>query len=202
MRFLFIFLLALVISACSSLPQRTALPDQPPGWAQQRDLLESIKGWHLKGRLAVRFGAQADQADLIWNQSSEKVYDLRMIAPLGGSTLHIEGDEDGVTLTLPNGESYYEDSLERLVARADGWDVPVDDLRYWIRALPAPGIPVDKVSWRYGQLVKLQQDGWKVFFKSYKQHDGYQLPGKVFLRKVDDARTDVRLVINEWSSVQ
>ena len=78
-------------------------------------------------------------------------------------------------------------------------DLPVSNLLWWIRGLPAPEsrsrITLDSES----HLAQLEQDGWKVEYQRYVEQNGYALPERLKLYGQD---LEVTLVIKDWQPRQ
>ncbi len=85
------------------------------------------------------------------------------------------------------------------MARIDEIQFPVSGLRYWIRGIPAPGGNARLLGWNeQGRLHRLEQDGWRVEMRNYRDVGDYRLPGKVFIKRGEEDPVDVRLVIRQW----
>jgi outer membrane lipoprotein LolB len=88
-----------------------------------------------------------------------------------------------------------------------GWPLPITQLRYWIKGIPAPSIyPIDKVeALQFNdkeQLSQFQQSGWKIRYPRYTQletqHPSFNktaLPGKIILQQ---QQVKITVIVNEW----
>jgi len=193
--------LLVFLTACSSMPQIPVSDAirQQTSWAEQQH------SWSLSGRIAITSSDESGQADLFWNQQSPQQYSLKMVTPFGGGTTQLNVSADGAAVTLADGKTYYADSLQELLSQSSDWVLPVDAVRYWLFALPAPGIPVQKLELNQQQLPQyLEQSDWKIRFKSYHNIDGHWLPGKLFMQQTDleQNRIDVRVVIRQRQGLQ
>ncbi len=105
--------------------------------------------------------------------------------------LTIDLHADQVTYTDNRGKTYQADSAEILLKQNTGWQIPVNNLRYWIRALPAPHMRSEKVYNSQHQLISLQQQGWKIDYLRYQGH----LPSLIQLTRPE---INLRIVINQF----
>ena len=76
-----------------------------------------------------------------------------------------------------------------------GTRLPVKNLFYWVRGLPAPG-PV-QLTHRdsNGHLTELIQSGYKISYSNYTTVNQIDLPGKIQLQGHD---VMIKLVIKRW----
>ena len=100
-----------------------------------------------------------------------------------------------VILTTDN-KSYQAARPEALLKHQTGWHIPVANLYYWIRGLPAPGSPFEKITDSENRLASLQQQGWEISFLRYTSIKALDLPTKIFMKRPD---LELRLVISEWT---
>ena len=77
-----------------------------------------------------------------------------------------------------------------------GWDVPLADLRTWVRGLRAPGSAASVQYDERNLPAVIEQDGWRVEYRDWFIDRDPPLPRKVFANRAD-AR--VRMAIESWS---
>ncbi len=156
--------------------------------------LEALHAWNIKGRIAFRAGEDAWHAKLYWKQDGAR-FEMRLLAPLGQGGIDIRGDGHRVLVSLPRGKTLVTEDPEALLRAELGWELPLKELRYWIRGLPAPHLPYRKRLDGEGRLHELFQDGWHVVYARYTQRDGLPLPAKITLERGEMV---ARLVIETW----
>lgn len=189
----------ILLAACAGPQNIISTPPDEQLWQQHRQQAAAIQQWNISGRVAVNTGNNGGHADLFWQQRDEQDYDIRLVAPFGGGTSLIQARQGGVVFTSSDGEQLYEPDIDSLLAHVDDIQFPVSGLRYWIRGIPSPASPARLLSWTpEGRVNLLQQDGWRVQLRSYKQVGPYLLPNKVFITRPDNKDIDVRLVIRQW----
>ncbi|WP_417565956.1 lipoprotein insertase outer membrane protein LolB [Marinobacter sp.] len=195
-------LMLAILGACTTIqiePLPEGMTDQPPAnWTARSASLGRLDHWQLSGKLAVRQPSDSGTAIINhWIQDGD-AYDLALSSSfLGmGSTL-LKGVPGFIELTLPNGETYRSSEPESLVQAATGWQLPLENLTWWIRGLPSPGSDYRLLFDAQGSLAIIRQDGWEIrydrwqdFLASYPA-----LPARITALKEDKR---VRLVVSDW----
>ena len=196
----------LLLSACSSQAPQPHLDAPVLSWEQRKQQLTPIERWSVLGKISIRTPDDTTSANLNWSQNRDH-YRIYMAGPLGQGAVNIEGsDRLGTTLDI-SGERYRAASPEALLQQQLGWAVPVTQIPYWIRGLPAPEQPHIKVLDHYNQLEQLHQNGWTIRYLGYQPSvttgsdtaDSSlqaQLPRKIELKHGDQLR--LLLVLKQW----
>ncbi|RKZ48978.1 MAG: outer membrane lipoprotein LolB [Candidatus Parabeggiatoa sp. nov. 3] len=180
----FLLILVVFLSACVSLPKLPPLP------ASQLD------AWRLKGRIAISSDSENWTASVYWQQQGS-TYQLRLNMPLGQGALLLEGDEKEVIMRTADNKTYKAANADALMADVLKLDMPVTDLRFWIRGIPAPQSAPDRYLLNdKKQLRHLQQDGWFITYLHYVNVEGIALPKKMFL---ENQSIKVKIAILEWA---
>jgi outer membrane lipoprotein LolB len=146
--------------------------------------------WVLRGKIGIKTPEKADSASVYWSQEKEN-YNLKLFGPLGMGAVELKGKPGEVVYIDNQGHSYQASSAEILLQQNLGWQLPVSNLSYWVRALPAPNIASQKNYNINHQLILLQQQGWNINYLDYQS----QLPHIIQLK---NGNIDLRLVINQW----
>ncbi len=191
---IFLPLLLLLLSACTTMPSHSPVADPEMAWQERQYQLASLNDWTLSGRLGIQNDHEAWHVGINWEQQQQN-YAILLTAPLGQGSLKLSGNADTVTLQTDEGESVSASDPGELLYHQFGWKVPVKSLRYWVLGVPAPGNQREEQLDEYGRLVQLQQDGWEIRFLDYESRMGIELPGRVF---VNNHKAKVRLVISDW----
>ena len=172
--------LLLLLAACSSTPQA---PEPIPNTKGNA----TIAAWQLSGKIGLRSEGQAHSAYLNWQQCGDD-YRIRVSGPLGQGAASLSGNSHQATLRSRNGESSA-DNPEQLLEQQLGWSIPVAQLLYWIRGIPAP-----KQSYQFTD-QQLRQAGWQIDYQRWQQVDQYQLPAKM---TATHPRAKVTLILKDW----
>lgn len=192
----------LTLGGCTTIqlePLPEGMTDQPPAdWADRTDTLSRFDHWQLSGKLAVKQPSDSGTAVINhWRQNGEQ-YDLALSSSfLGMGTTRLQGTPGFIELTLSNGDTYQSSEPETLVHAATGWQLPIDNLAWWIRGLPAPEGDFRLLFDEQNRLAIIKQQGWEI---RYDRWQGFvdevpALPARITALK-DDKR--VRVVIANW----
>lgn len=189
-----------VLSGCAGLAGREVVEGhgEPQRWQEHKQRISQLDGWQISGKLGLRAPQDSGSATLFWLQRQD-YYDIRLSGPLGGGAARLTGRPGDIVLEVANRGRYQAESPEQLLREQLRIDLPVSNLLWWIRGLPAPGsrsrIELDGNS----HLAKLQQDGWQVHYLRYIDQDGYSLPERIKLHGQD---LEITLVIKDWQPRQ
>ena len=190
------------LGACTTIqidPLPEGMTDQPPAdWTTRAVNLDKLDHWKLSGKLAVRQPSDSGSAIINhWIQDGE-AYDLALSSSfLGMGSTTLKGVPGFIELTLPSGETYRSGEPEALVEAATGWQLPLENLTWWIRGLPSPASDYRLLFDNQGTLAMIRQNGWEIrydrwqtFLASYPA-----LPARITALK---EQKRVRLVVSDW----
>jgi outer membrane lipoprotein LolB len=184
-------------AACAG-PVRKSIPPDAAKMAQQsvrESTLAARVDWSLRGRLGVSDGHDSGSGSLEWTQQAS-TFRFSVHAPVTGKTWVLSGDDTHARLDGLREQPIEGDEAASLLRRELGWEVPVAELRYWVRAQRAPGTAI--IEFRDDGLPALiTQAGWTVRYLDYDLAQAPPLPSKVFATRGD---RKVRLAIREWGS--
>ncbi len=205
--FPFPFLLCslLLLNGCAALPTR-APAETARLWQAREQALAPLSSWDLHGRIALRSRDEGLQASLHWVREQERQR-FTLIGPLGSGQVRLTQDRNGAELRDAEKNVRRAPDARALLRQATGWDVPFEDMNWWIRGLPAPGAVTEKELDADGRLRLLTQLGWEIEFLEYGRYGAYELPSKLFIRRRDDVpgvglnhvTLEVRVVIERWA---
>ncbi|HEY2145708.1 MAG TPA: lipoprotein insertase outer membrane protein LolB [Steroidobacteraceae bacterium] len=184
-----LLIVALSLGACASTQPRTLPPSV--AWEARASDLQRAVNWQLDGRAAVAFGTQGWQATLDWRQSGA-VAEAHLAGPFGVGALVLKQGPDGISLNgAPPSDAVMSQLQERL-----GFELPLQNLRYWLLGVPDPGAVFDLSRNDQDRAKTLSQAGWQVVYDRYTPVEGDLLPARVVLSR-DDVR--VRVIIDHWN---
>ncbi|GAB6386500.1 lipoprotein insertase outer membrane protein LolB [Stutzerimonas marianensis] len=200
MRNLLTYALALLLVGCAGLgPQETVEgPGNPQDWTAHKARISEIDGWQISGKIGIRAPQDSGSGTLFWLQRQD-YFDIRLSGPLGHGATRLTGRPDTVALEVAGQGRFEADSPEALVETQLGWQLPVSNLLWWIRGLPAPDSRSRIALDSEGRLASLLQDGWDVQYLAYGEEDGYALPTRIKLAGRD---LQVTLVVKDWQPRQ
>ncbi len=170
---------------------------EPPNWLAEQKKRQKIKIWEIRGRLGVQTEKNGGSVDITWKQA-EREYSIRLIAPLGAGSYLILGNDEYADVRYPDGKRETIDNVDQAFASTLQVNLPVTAIRYWLRGLPAKGLPVTSIKWNdKGLIDRLEQSGWNVEMKKYTGTK-ILLPHSIYLSRDDDPELDIRLILRQW----
>ncbi|MEH6649724.1 MAG: lipoprotein insertase outer membrane protein LolB [Motiliproteus sp.] len=193
---LFVVLL-IGLMGCSSQPQQPTEPLAKISWEQRQQQLLPLTRWQVLGKINIRTPQENNTASLNWSQFDDR-YRIYMAGPLGQGAVNISGSEQhGIILDISGEDRRQAASPEQLLNQRLGWSIPVSQMPYWIRGLPAPNRLHAKTLDPFNRLQQLQQNGWTIDYLSYQQQQQQQhLPRKIQLQR--GAEMKLTLILKEW----
>lgn len=199
--------LFLWLASCAAPLPRPSADSLQQLWQARASALLPIEHWELRGRLAVRADERGGQASLTWQRNAAH-HNIRLNGPLGRGVVRVTQDETGAQLQDIEQRVYHAASAQELLYRYTGWQLPLNNLNYWVRGLPVPDLPASRELDDAGRLKSLRQQGWEVQYQGYMQFEGHDLPNRLTLIYVPERAAteapamEVRLVIDRWAQVQ
>ncbi len=194
-----VFLVVIALLGGCSTASRNGAPISHTPLEQQQAQLRSIYNWQIDGKLGVRSPYESGSASLKWQQFP-RAYNIHISGPLGHKRMHVQGEEGKVSLHRGGQPSISADNAEELLLQATGWGLPVSQLSYWVRGLPAPGAQVDKLEIGDNGLVShLQQQGWDITYLAYTSQ-AYLDSQLLLPSRIQAVNNELRLtlVIRDW----
>jgi outer membrane lipoprotein LolB len=186
---------AAVLAGCAALrPQGPSLPAAAASWDERRKDLEQATRWDLDGRAAAALGQQGWQASLNWRQTGADS-ELHLAGPLGIGALMIKVTPAGLALNgAPPSDAVVAQLQDRL-----GFELPLDNLRYWLLGIPDPNTPFELTRNAQDRAARLSQAGWNIEYDDYMPGDGDLLPKRLVLTR---AEARVRIAVDRWEAPQ
>ncbi len=153
-----------------------------------------ISSWTISGAMAARSKNKGWNASINWTQRGPSHYQIRLSGPLGSGTILVS--RNGGAVTLRDGpKTITAASGESLFKRQTGISLPVGNLYYWARGLPAPSSVQAQKRDQAGHLILLRQSGYTIQYQQYTAAGKAVLPSKVTLQ---GNGIFVKLIIKSW----
>lgn len=188
-------LLLIGLIGCSSQPPQPVEPLTKISWEQRQQQLLPLTRWQVLGKINIRTPQESNTASLNWSQYDDH-YRIYMAGPLGQGAINISGSErHGVILDISGEERRQAASPEQLLNQQLGWSIPIGQMPYWIRGLPAPNRLHAKTLDPFNRLQQLQQNGWTIDYLSYQQKQQH-LPRKIQLHR--NGKMKLTLILKQW----
>lgn len=162
---------------------------------QHKERANAVSSWQIRGAMAAKNKSKGWSASMNWVQSGPSSYHIRLMGPLGAGTVLI--DKKGSSISYQDGpKRISSNNAEELLQQQTGVRLPVNNLYYWVRGLPAPGKVNSEQRDQSNHLVQLRQNGYTITFGNYTSVKGVDLPGAV---RLDGDGVMVKVVIKNWS---
>ncbi|UTH76535.1 lipoprotein insertase outer membrane protein LolB [Chromobacterium sp. IIBBL 290-4] len=113
--------------------------------------------FNVSGRLSATLDGKGHVANFDWRHAPAHD-EVAINSPLGNTVAKVLRDPGGVAL-LADGKRWEADDVEGLTQQVLGWPLPLSNLAWWIRGLPAPGMDS-----RMDADGTLEQQGWRIRF--------------------------------------
>lgn len=171
----------------------------PPDVLEHQRQVQAINEWQLTGKLGIRTTNESGSASLKWAQQIAN-YQINLSGPLGQKRMIITGSPDKVRLEQTGEPIQEARTAEALIKKSVGWNLPVAQLAYWVRGLPAPRLRITQLEQNEsGLIAQLIQGDWSISYSNYRDQtfNGAVLP---LPGKITATYKDVRLVlvIRDW----
>lgn len=181
--------LLIALTGCQTTPRQSS------GGAQQEKLLYRIKHWEAEGKIAIQMANDRQSASFKWAQDNGD-YAIHLFGPFGQGATWLRRTSRGVVLESAKAGTHKAASAETLMENVLGWQVPVSNLQFWLRGLPAKKPkPDNSARDQAGFLSLLNQEGWQVAYSRHEHFDGWWLPTRIQAER-DDLK--LTLVIKRW----
>lgn len=190
-------ILTFFLGGCASFSQQPSIT-KPVNhylpWAQRKAQLNTLQNWQANGNIAIhaKKGSGAN-ASFSWEQIQHN-YQLRLFGPFGIQSILLSGNPQRVTLYARN-QVVSADNAESLLAQQTGLHLPVSQLYYWLRGLPAPQLRYTINLDAYNRLLKLRQSGWRIEYLHYTNVGKLDIPDQILLTHPD---WKIRILITHW----
>ncbi len=183
-----------LVAGCARMPVLAPVDDPEAAARRQVALLSQTHEWSLDGRVSLTTATERWIFGIDW-QEVEGSYEMRLLGSFGTGLARLRGEPHRVVLWLDDDESYEASDPDQLLALHTRQPLPISGLRFWVRGIPAPGSGYDWVLDEAGRITQLEQQGWQIRFRDFREDGGGRLPRKVFLQ---NGEVDVRIVIDHW----
>lgn len=187
----------LLLPACSTV--QTTDSGDPVILEQYETRVEAVSKldtWALRGRLAVSDENDGGSGTLHWQQNPGGSR-MDFHGAMGRGAWRLVAEPGQAELELADGKRYTAETVGELIRGQLGWEIPVENLSWWVRGLEAPGPADQRTLAKDGTLSLLSQSGWDIEFGRYRDVQGLSLPLKLTARQGDKL---VKLAIRDWEA--
>lgn len=180
----------LLLSACAIREQRA----QGEWLAERQSWFESYPDWRVTGRLSVSDGEQGGQMSFDWKGQGNQ-HDLRLRSVVGGKQWRLMFNESGALIEGSDVGLVRADDPDILVSEIVGWPIPVSQLAWWLRGMPAS--ETDQIVFADdGTMDRVAHGDWSLEYVRYEQpREGPLMPERV---EALSAPYRVRMILRTW----
>lgn len=151
-------------------------------WDARRAVLESLSEWEFTGSINVRDAEEAHSSRIRWRQNNE-LYRINLWGTFNIGATEVNGKPGEVRIDQEGEEPIITDTPEQLLYDRIGYELPVTELNFWIKGIPAPG-PSQELSFADNQqLLSFVQAGWRVDYLGYTNFGQQTLPTRIRVQK-------------------
>ena len=193
-------LLSGIVTSCVSLrvSQQASYKARPR--AVQKNQRQALTRWQIQGAFSLQQpNSKPILANYSWQQTSAQRFALQISAPLRAMVVTIRATPTQASMTQSGHPTITAPSLAALAKQQLAGQLhiplPINQLYWWLRALPAPGphsIQYDK----YGHITHIKQAGWSIAYSHYRIMQHIDLPGML---RLQSGQLRIKLVIKKWS---
>jgi outer membrane lipoprotein LolB len=173
-------ILSLLLAACAGAPRMDAPVNE--NWQRRYQILQNIQQWEFTGRIAVRDDIEAQNSRIRWRQQGDN-FVINLWGALNIGATEIIGSPEQVRLQQEGQDPLITDTPEQLIRDQLGYELPVSNLEYWIKGIPAPDGEPELVFNEFNQLISLQQSGWQIEYLGYTNYQLETLPTRIRMQK-------------------
>ena len=186
-----LLLACLFLTGCGTFQSKISSTEP---WPQHQADISDIKTWTLRGKLGVKSPSNNHSASLYWRQDLDH-YQIQLSGPLGQGKIRLQGTAKHLRLERSKQATIETSQPEELLIKELGWLLPIKQIHFWAKGLPAPGIMIDQQKLVNGTLAQLQQAGWTLQYSRYQRSNTHLLPGKISMSK-----EQIRLILiaKQW----
>lgn len=183
----------IVLTGCSTmqtLPQNYHKLE----WSERSKQLNNIQEWSINGSISIIYAETKDIASYHWQQKKD-VYSIEVSSPLNLIHFNLYGNKNKITLQQSTYRIYTANNPEQLLRQYIGWNIPVSNLVYWVRGIPAPHSAYTSQLDQYNHLSVLKQQGWTIHYSNYTVLDNIDLPTTISLEK---SHIKIKIIAKNW----
>lgn len=186
---------ALLMFGCASPPKQIITLNS----ANHQISLKQLQTWQINGKIGFKGPDKKQSANLRWQQQQDQ-YQLNLTTVIGTSLLTLKGQRDEVVLVADD-QTYRDTDASRLIWRVTGWQMPVEQLRFWIKGQhqKKDKVLLSEEGWVSQITPNCKNcDDWLISYDSYKLVGTTWLPHKVVLKNHKN-NSQLLVRINEWT---
>jgi outer membrane lipoprotein LolB len=190
-------LLSTALTGCSLMP-----------WSSDEDSevltflpADQLNQWDLTAKFSVSTDKGTESGSIRWilNADEER---LDVLSPTGSVVAQLTMTESEARLKTDDQETVAKDA-ETLFRDVMDISLPVNALRYWVRGLDAPDLPLEGVEKdSEGRITELAQDGWQLAYNGNISIESgthrFEVPRRLTATR---GEIEIRWASTEWQAM-
>jgi outer membrane lipoprotein LolB len=195
--FILTLFLSLTLAGCSLMP-----------WSSDDDAevltflpADQLNQWDLTAKFSVstKDGTESGSIRWILNPDEER---LDVLSPTGSVVAQLTMTESEARLKTDDRETVAKDA-DTLLKDVMDISLPVNALRYWVRGLDSPDLPLESVEKDgEGRITELSQDGWQLAYNGNISIESgshrFEVPRRLTATRGD---IEIRWASTEWQAI-
>jgi outer membrane lipoprotein LolB len=195
--FLLTLSLSLTLAGCSLMP-----------WSSDDDAevltflpADQLTQWDLTAKFSVssKDGTESGSIRWILNPDEER---LDVLSPTGSVVAQLTMTDSEARLKTDDRETVAKDA-DTLFKDVMDISLPVNALRFWVRGLDAPDLPLESVAKDgEGRITELSQDGWKLAYNGNISIESgshrFEVPRRLTATR---GEIEIRWASTEWQAI-
>jgi outer membrane lipoprotein LolB len=195
--FILTLFLSLTLAGCSLMP-----------WSSDDDAevltflpADQLNQWDLTAKFSVSTKDRTESGSIRWilNPDEER---LDVLSPTGSVVAQLTMTESEARLKTDDRETVAKDA-DTLFKDVMDISLPVNALRYWVRGLDSPDLPLESVEKDgEGRITELSQDGWQLAYNGNISIESgshrFEVPRRLTATRGD---IEIRWASTEWQAI-
>lgn len=153
-----------------------------------------LTAWQASGRIGIAAPGTGGSGTFNWQQHSS-ASEVTVRGPLGVGALRIRADGDTLHVDDGDGHTLDADGARGLLMDRLGIELPLQELRYWMLGLAAPGRPANVHEASEPPLRIIDQSGWRVSYDQFTALAGWLVPARLTASR---GEVRIKLILDDW----
>ncbi|MDC2824888.1 lipoprotein insertase outer membrane protein LolB [Rodentibacter pneumotropicus] len=202
LKFLTALFITTILTACTLDAERPTnmqyLDKTDATWQQHLQKIEKIQQYRARGQIGYISPSERFSSRFEWQYQNPQSYTLKLYSLISKSTLLIEMQPQGMTISDNNGNRQSARNAKLLLQEMIGMNIPLEHLAYWMKGQPAVNSDY-KVGMNHllGTFSYPFDDStWTADYLTY--HTENSMPENILLKNQNTSQT-LKIRVVEWA---
>lgn len=188
--------ICILLSSCSLIKKKQVIA---LSWDERIDIYKDINTFKTNGRVGITGIENSGSASFIWDNEYANDYSIKLHGPFGANSVEINVSPNRVRYIDQLGNIKRAKNPRTLLFNETGWDLPLESLKYWIKAIPDRNFKTQSLILDKNQRIEyLRQNDWDISYFEYQNVNGFEFPKKIMLKKHN---VKIRFVFTSWKFI-